>query len=979
MKNAVIATLVVALAVSIAAGVIARATRTVNVEVRVWQDVGQPDALWLSARPDGGSWADLGTIPVLLDDGISGTGRYRYGDVVLALSVSPPPSCADAALAADCAVLLAARDALAGDGALNWSADLPLTQWDGVTVSGTPRRVTGLDLRNRGLTGTIPPELGSLPPTLSTVHLAGNAFTGCVPERLRLAANDLEALTMERRIWYCSVPEMPYSDDALAPGTYHIDGNLIVDIPEDGPQVKWNGREVMDSDEQPGISGYAYCFSDIEDRWGMCLDAFTGKEWGRLPYYQAPPLPTEMDAVFDQIAATARPAPPPPLSCAEPSLAADCAVLLAARDALAGDGALNWSADLPLTQWDGVTVSGTPRRVTGLDLRNRGLTGTIPPELGSLPPTLSTVYLAGNAFTGCVPERLRLAETNDLEALTKERRIWYCPVPPIPHGVALAAGTYEMEGIIVDIPTDGPRVQRTWTVDGNSEYGGGGGECLSDLADIEWICFGSDGKEISRGPSAGGAAIVESVTGRAPAGLDDVFDQIAATARLVPPLSCWEESLAPDCAILLAARDALMGDGALNWSPDVPVEEWDGVNVPWSSRRVEGLYLRRYGLTGTIPPELGSLPPTLSTVYLAGNAFTGCIPERLRLAMSNDLETLRKERGLPWCPVAAMPSGGVPLAPGTYQVRGTLIVDIPATGPRLIFSSTIYGDSDSDMESGIAHCFTDLAKQGGLCLDAYLLTPSRFRPDGAVPGTDDASVLDAVFDQITATARPMPPPLCGKESLVADCAILLAARDTLAGDGVLNWSADVPVTEWDGVSVSGTPRRVTGLDLRNRGLTGTIPPELGSLPPTLVRLHLAGNAFTGCVPERLRLAVANDLEQLMAERGLPWCPVAALPSGGAELPTGTWQIDGSVIVDIPAGSPRVKMHSAMISVRGLSFCLSDLDEQYELCLDPNGGERQRGLAPRSRSSGATEATDNAIPAALDALFDAIVARARPVP
>ena len=107
---------------------IARATRTVNVEVRVWQDVDQPDALWLSARPNGGSWADLGTIPVPLDDGLSGTGRYRYGDIVLTLSVPPPPSCAEPSLAPDCAVLLAARDALAGDGALNWSADAPVSR-----------------------------------------------------------------------------------------------------------------------------------------------------------------------------------------------------------------------------------------------------------------------------------------------------------------------------------------------------------------------------------------------------------------------------------------------------------------------------------------------------------------------------------------------------------------------------------------------------------------------------------------------------------------------------------------------------------------------------------------------------------------------------------------------------------------------------------------------------------------------------------
>ena len=268
MKNAVIAALVVALAVSIAAGVIARASRTVNVEVRVWQDVDDAGALWLSARPDGGSWADLGTIPVPLDGGLSGTGRYRYGDVVIALSVPPPPSCAEPSLAADCAVLLGARDALAGEGALNWSADAPLTDWDGVAVSGTPRRVTGLDLRNRGLTGTIPPELGSLPPTLATVLLAGNAFTGCVPERLRLAENN-DAHMMARGLSWCPVAQM-YGGVALAAGTYQMDV-FIVDIPADGPRVQPSWTIHVDSDSHSG--GDVWCLSDLGDLELLCLGA----------------------------------------------------------------------------------------------------------------------------------------------------------------------------------------------------------------------------------------------------------------------------------------------------------------------------------------------------------------------------------------------------------------------------------------------------------------------------------------------------------------------------------------------------------------------------------------------------------------------------------------------------------------------------------------------------------------------------------
>ena len=66
--------------------------------------------------------------------------------------------------------------------------------------------------------------------------------------------------------------------------------------------------------------------------------------------------------------------------------------------------------------------------------------------------------------------------------------------------------------------------------------------------------------------------------------------------------------------------------------------------------------------------------------------------------------------------------------------------------------------------------------------------------------------------------------------LVSDCETLLDARNTLVGAGTsLNWSASVPIADWDGVMVEGTPSRVTQLALQNRGLRGTLPAQLGQM------------------------------------------------------------------------------------------------------------------------------------------------------
>ena len=59
-----------------------------TVEVRIWQDVDDSGAIFVSARPAGGSWRTLGTARLLLDDGISSDGRFRFGDIALEVPLS---------------------------------------------------------------------------------------------------------------------------------------------------------------------------------------------------------------------------------------------------------------------------------------------------------------------------------------------------------------------------------------------------------------------------------------------------------------------------------------------------------------------------------------------------------------------------------------------------------------------------------------------------------------------------------------------------------------------------------------------------------------------------------------------------------------------------------------------------------------------------------------------------------------------------
>ena len=52
---------------------------------------------------------------------------------------------------------------------------------------------------------------------------------------------------------------------------------------------------------------------------------------------------------------------------------------------------------------------------------------------------------------------------------------------------------------------------------------------------------------------------------------------------------------------------------------------------------------------------------------------------------------------------------------------------------------------------------------------------------------------------------------------MADCEILIASIEALAGGADLNWSVDIAIDEWDGVQLDPSGQRVAVLDLTDRG------------------------------------------------------------------------------------------------------------------------------------------------------------------
>ena len=741
----------------------------------------------------------------------------------------------------DCTLLLALEETLAGEAELNWSEALPLYEWQGVTVGGPPARVTDLTLAADGLTGRIPPELGRLDGLVS-LNLAINRLTGPIPPELgRLVA--LRHLSLDRNaltgavpaelgqlgrlesLWLrenrltgpvppelFAIPEHDLSHQLLCAPASRLGPPLLNDCTlllaleealagaaelnwsETLPLNEWQGVTVGGPEgrvialELPrmGLNGRVPAalgdlaglrslvldgnvlagaippelgkLTDLE-MLGLAANALTGPippELARLSSLRelwlsgnrlTGSLPPELRSVAGGEAFC------PAAPAGNPGLRADCDVLLATRDLLAGEARLNWSEHLPIALWQGVTIGGSLDRVTRLELASSGLNGRIPPALGRLSQLVS-LNLNHNRLTGPVPPEL--GELTKLERLVLSFNDLSGPVPP------------EL-GKLSHL-----RELRLWNNRLNS--------------------------------------------------LPPELRSVAGAESLCPAAPADNPGLRADCDVLLATRDVLAGEARLNWNEQLPIELWQGVTIGGSPDRVTRLDLVRSGLNGRIPPALGRLSELVS-LALNRNRLTGPVPPEL--GKLTKLERL----------VLSFNALGGPIPPE--------LGELSHLGELWLKNNRLSGPVPPELQ-GLEKL--TLLRITGNDLDRPY-PPRLFGiTESSIPASDFA-LGDA--EMAGAADRLFCRPSSGTASdLQADCALLLASRDVLAGDAPLNWSEDIPIEFWQGVTVDGAPKRVTALELPRAGLNGRLFAELGELTG-LVALNLSHNRLTGPVPPAL--------------------------------------------------------------------------------------------------------------------------------
>ena len=318
---------------------------------------------------------------------------------------------------------------------------------------------------------------------------------------------------------------------------------------------------------------------------------------------------------------------------ANTGLANDCEALLDSKATLEGTtGSLNWATFIHISQWDGVTVSGTSQRVTRLNLRSMGLVGTVPADLNEL-TMLTRLWLHNNSLAGEIP---------DLSGLTNLESLW------------LSGSSMDLSGDISRLGLGSKTRLDTVSLWGNSLTGS-----IPDLSRLHSLVrLKLQSNSLSGGVPAslgnlGSLRDLRLRNNQLEGSIPSQLNEIDSLQILALENTGLTGSI-PDLSGLTRLRTLNLRNNNLTGSIPTWLGDMDNMvilnlhtnqltgSIPSELGDMDGLlrlYLHNNRLTGPIPSELGDLGDTLTHLWLAGNTgLTGCVPSALSNVPNNDLD-----------------------------------------------------------------------------------------------------------------------------------------------------------------------------------------------------------------------------------------------------------------------------------------------------------------------------------------------------
>ena len=728
----------------------------------------------------------------------------------------------------------------------NWLTGAPLDTWYGIAVQPMGR-VLGIRLRQNGLTGVLPDELGELG-ELKAIDLGNDNWSfgsGCFrPNPPRLSARAMRSPSGGLQATGGQSP----AGGSVRVWTRYEDGRLIhANGSEDLPplRVGLGAPNQVSGHIPPALGGLANL--ELLDLSGNLLSGPLPKELGQL---------SKLEVLF--LTANL-------LSESIPMTFGDLSAL---RQLRLGGNSL--SGGLPATL-------GRLRALEILGVAANALSGPLPPELGNL-RRLQELSAFGNGFVGSLPSTIgNLVELRDL-LLTCSHL-----TGPIP---------WEIGGL--------RRLERLWMFGNQSS-----GDIPASIGHLSQLREMNLGYNFLTGPlplEIGNLASLEKLDlagNNLKGSLPPELGNLMRLRTLDLSRNYLAGALPPELGKLASLQSLdLLGNDLTGLLP----------STLGNLTSLRSLEIGQNNLTGTLPSELANLA-NLKALALGANSITGTIP--VKLGNMTNLEflslgannltgsiprTLAKLKNLRSLELANNNlSGSLPRELGNLtSLEGLSLGENSITGPippelgDLTSLKTLLLGRNG-LSGPIPPELGNLTRLESLSLFANNLAGSippalgsltRLRTlfiwqnpllNGPLPRALMRIPLERFYWRGTNLCSPRGREfqdwLAGIPNRWGEGSCRLVPRETLAafydatGGGSwtanTNWMTDAPVSLWHGITVEDS--LVVALRLPDNGLEGALPPEIGGFAD-LKRLDLSGNRLSGALPDDL--AVLDSLGAL---------------------------------------------------------------------------------------------------------------------
>ena len=475
---------------------------------------------------------------------------------------------------------------------------------------------------------------------------------------------------------------------------------------------------------------------------------------------------------------------------------------------------------------------GRLSNLTELWLENNQLTGEIPPELGGL-SNLRRLYLAPNQLSGCIPEGLRDIASNDLGQLNLPD-CGSVTEPEAPTGLTATADGQTQ----IDLSWTAPSDNGGATITGYKIEVSTNGSSWSDLV----ANTNSTSTSYTHSGLAAGSARHYRVSAINSAGTGPASNVDNATTGAAPAPDLVVDTPTVDARapaagarFTLSATVRNQGNGS---SAATTLRYYRSTNstITTGDTEVGTDSVFRLDASGSGDESLSLNAPSTPGTYYYG----ACVD-----SVSDESDTTNN------CSPAATVT--VERTNQPPQLTGDVDDKVVELGESFTVDlSGLFTDPDGDeitsygftyrtggILAGFVNTKTGILSLSAIAVGETIVAVDASDSNGQSGDSEDLfkvtvvaaeAATDTQQDTGACATGGAVPDAANNPGLVSDCEALLAGKDTLVGTGTLNWSADVPMVNWDGVSVGNSPTRVLGLYLDSNQLTGEIPPELGACP-----------------------------------------------------------------------------------------------------------------------------------------------------